>query len=298
VPVPKDEGNPISVSIIGAGRLGTSLGSALKSKGYPIRAVSCRTQASAEESRRFIGEGRPLTDNREAASGSRLVLLTVPDDTLSDVVDELCASPRDLSGVCFLHTSGLLSSRILRPLAAMRARTGSLHPMQSFPDKQTPSGHFSGIYFGMEGEAEALAISAGIINDLGGYALKLNAEDKPLIHTACSMVSNLLVPLLSEAGALLQETGVTHSPKLGILLPLAQGTLQNVKKLDSSGALTGPIARGDFHTIESQIKALNNHPQALRIYRELGRAALGMARDSGTVSREDFERISALLEDR
>jgi predicted short-subunit dehydrogenase-like oxidoreductase (DUF2520 family) len=170
--------------------------------------------------------------------------------------------------------------------------------MQSFPDKQTPPGHFSGIYFGMEGDAEALAISARIIKDLGGYPLSLNAKDKPLVHTACSMVSNLLVPLLHEAGALLQETGIAHTPKLGILLPLAQGTLQNVKKLDSPGALTGPIARGDLHTIEAQIKALNNHPKALQIFRELGRSALGMARDRGTVTKEKFERISALLEDR
>ena len=128
--------------------------------------------------------------------------------------------------------------------------------------------------------------------------LALSPGDKPLVHTACSMVSNLLVPLIHQAGALLQETGIKHSPKLGILLPLAQGTLHNVKKLDSPGALTGPIARGDLSTIASQIHVLSRHPDALKIYRILGKAALDMAKEEGKISREILERISGLLEDR
>lgn len=296
--VPTDEGNPIGISIIGAGRLGTSLGTALKFKGYSIRAVSCRTPESAEESRRIIGEGRPLTDNREAATGSRLLLLTVSDDALSHVVGELADSPEDRSGACVLHTSGLISSRILEPLAGRGAQTGSLHPMQSFPEKQTPPEHFSGIYFGMEGAPEALILAAKIAEDLGGHPLALKPEDKPLVHTACSMVSNLLVPLLHQAGTLLQTTGIAQSPKLATLLPLAQGTLHNVKNLDGPAALTGPIVRGDLNTIESQLKVLRQHPDALSTYRVLGKAALEMARAEGKISREVVERISRLLEDK
>jgi predicted short-subunit dehydrogenase-like oxidoreductase (DUF2520 family) len=298
VPVPTDGDDLISVSIIGAGRLGTSLGAALRTRGYQIHAVSCRTRESAEESRGIIGSGRPLTDNRSAASGSRLVFLTVPDDSLPGVVDELAGSREDRSGVCFLHTSGLLTSRVLEPLARQGANTGSLHPMQSFADKRTPPDHFSGIYFGMEGDARALVMAKQIIEDLDGYPLALSPEDKPLVHTACTIASNLLVPLLHQAGALLQATGISHSPVLETLLPLAQGTLQNVKKLDSTGALTGPIKRGDLKTIKSQLKVLQTHPEALRIYRELGKAALDMAREEGSLSREILARLNDLLEDR
>jgi len=46
-----------NISIIGAGRLGTSLGYALSKKGYRIKALSCRTLSSAKESRQIIGEG-------------------------------------------------------------------------------------------------------------------------------------------------------------------------------------------------------------------------------------------------
>ena len=298
MPPPTDPAELISVSIIGAGRLGTSLGKALRTIGHDMQAVSCSTPESAEESRRIIGGGRALTDNLSAASGSRLVFLSVPDDALPGVVEELASSREDRSGACFLHTSGLLTSRILKPLVDQGAHTGSFHPMQSFADKHTPPEHFSGIYFGIEGDVEALALAKIIIMGLNGHPLALNPEDKALVHTACSIVSNLFVPLLHQAGALLEATRITPPPGLKILLPLAQGTLQNVKKLDSSCALTGPIARGDLYTIESQLKVLGDHPDALRIYRELGKAALDMARKEGNVPREILARISDLLEDR
>ena len=48
----------MNVSIIGAGRVGTSLGYALSKKGYRIKALSCKTTSSAKESRKIIGEGK------------------------------------------------------------------------------------------------------------------------------------------------------------------------------------------------------------------------------------------------
>ncbi len=61
------------VSIIGAGRLGTSLGYALLKKGYKIKALSCRTIFSAEESRKIIGEGIASIDNIQTAGVGEIV---------------------------------------------------------------------------------------------------------------------------------------------------------------------------------------------------------------------------------
>ena len=43
------------VSVIGAGRLGASLGAALANKGFTIKALSCKALSAAKESHHIIG---------------------------------------------------------------------------------------------------------------------------------------------------------------------------------------------------------------------------------------------------
>ena len=285
-----------TVSIIGAGRLGTALGTALSRIGYRIRALSCRTRLSAEESRRIIGEGTPLTDNRAAAEGSSMVFLTVPDDTIPQVAEELASGGRDWTGVTCLHCSGLLSSLALKPLAQQGALCASLHPMQSFACKKAEPGSFSGIFMGLEGDPSARKKARAIAESLGGRPFTLAAEDKPLYHAACSVASNLLVPLLHHAGSLLRRTGIPQDDRLEALLPLVQGTLQNVKEFDAAGALTGPLARGDEISLRLHMEALSEFPGTLRVYREMSIAALELALTEKIIDRGTCDRLKALLE--
>ncbi len=80
------------VSIIGAGRLGTSLGYALLKKGYKIKALSCRTISSAEESKEIIGEGIASIDNIQTARVGEIVFLCLPDEEISKVARVLASS--------------------------------------------------------------------------------------------------------------------------------------------------------------------------------------------------------------
>jgi predicted short-subunit dehydrogenase-like oxidoreductase (DUF2520 family) len=66
-----------------------------------------------------------------------------------------------------------------------------------------------------------------------------------------------------------------------VLLPLVQGTLQNVKKLGWKGALTGPVARGDIATVREHLRALEAAPEAREVYLALGRQTLRMAAERG-----------------
>ena len=80
-----------NISIIGAGRLGTSLGYALSKKGYRIKALSCRTLSSAKESRQIIGEGIASIDNVQTARVGELVFLCLPDEEIAKVTRSLLA---------------------------------------------------------------------------------------------------------------------------------------------------------------------------------------------------------------
>jgi predicted short-subunit dehydrogenase-like oxidoreductase (DUF2520 family) len=286
------------ISIIGAGRLGTSLGRALAARGHRIRALSCRSLRSAKESRRAVGRGRPVTDVAQAAALGQVVILCLPDEHVRTAAVRLAGSGIDWRGKTVLHTSGVLPAQALAPLRKKGAAVGSFHPAQSFPEKGMPPSRFRGVTFGLEGDREALDVARGFIRVLGGYPIILSVAAKPLYHAACIMASNYPVILWQAAAGLLARAGVTGRQAVRLIVPLAEGTLRSVMKLDPGGALTGPIIRGDLGTVRAHREALSRSaPELLGVYREVGLAALETAAQRG-LSSGKIRAIRALLEGR
>ncbi len=284
------------ISIIGAGRLGTSLGSALSKKGYKIKSLSCRTSLSAEESRKIIGEGMASTDNIRTAREGDIIILCLPDEEILKVTKELVDAPINWSEKFIFHCSGLLSSEILKPLKAKGALTASIHPVQSFAHKRTPPEQFENIYFGLEGETKALDESQKIIQKLGGRSFIIEAKNKILYHTACSIASNFFVVLLDTASSLLHQAGLQEEQAFQVLLPLVKGTLHNVKKFDIHTSLTGPVIRGDKATVEKHLEALRKFPLLYEMYRRLAFQALEIARREKKLSAQKIKALKDLLE--
>jgi predicted short-subunit dehydrogenase-like oxidoreductase (DUF2520 family) len=255
-----------SIAIIGAGRLGASLGHVLSKKGYTIKALSCRSLASAEESRQMIGQGMASTDNVRTADKGEIVFLTVPDDGIEGVVEELASSPLKWEEKVVFHCSGLSTSRLLHPLRSKGARTASVHPCFSFPKKQARQNLFQDIYFALEGDDSAVASAKDIICMIGGFHFTIRAEDKACYHTACSMASNMSVALLYTAISLITQCGLGEDEAKKVIWPLLEGTLHNVNKIDIFDALTGPVARGDLTTIRKHLVELEKFPSSSRIY--------------------------------
>jgi len=287
----------VEIAIIGAGRLGTSLGRALAKKGHVIRALTCRGRASAQESRRIIGQGKVFPKNRDAAAEAQVVFLCLPDQDIRKVVAELAAEKIDWTGKAVFHTSGLLPAKVLKPLEDKGALIASFHPAQSFARKDTPPKHFRGIYFGLEGHPKALALARKIARQLGGHALALRPEEKPYYHASCTMTSNFLVTLLDGAAGLLKQARIGQKNAVRLLFPLAQGTLRNVKKFDIRNSLTGPVIRGDLTTIRAHLNALRRFPEHREAYKKLGLVALETAKKRG-LSPQKIKALKNLLEDK
>jgi len=262
-------------SVVGAGRVGTALGSALTRKGWELAAIVDRDAAAARESRKIIGRGRATTDLRRAARGAQALFICVPDDAIEAVAGRLARADSGWRGRLVFHTSGLVSSAALGALRARGASVASLHPVQAFPGKRGGARLFSGIYWGLEGDKAAVSAGRGIVKALGGRSFILLEKNKPMYHAACSLASTAFISLEGAAAALLEEAGVRRNLASAILLPLVQGTLQNVKELGLKNALTGPLVRGDVRTVRKHLEVLRSRPLYLEIYKSLGRQALG-----------------------
>jgi predicted short-subunit dehydrogenase-like oxidoreductase (DUF2520 family) len=284
----------IEIAILGAGRLGTTLGRALAEKDYTITALTCRRKKSAAESRAIVGQGRALTDNVAAARPAGVVFICVPDEAIAGLASRLARSRVDWTGKTVFHTSGLLPARVLEPLRKRGASIASFHPVQAFPSKTTRPDHFRGVAFGLEGDRDAVALAGVFARKLGGRIFIIPEEAKPFYHAALSIASNFLVVLLDAAARLLKEANVPQDEAAGMLLPLLQGTLHNVKELNTEASLTGPLVRGDAASIKAHLEALERWPRYADVYKKLSLLGLEMVRKRG-LNAQKFEALKDLL---
>jgi len=268
------------IVIIGAGRLGASLGRALAEAGIPVKAVADLKLESARRTGRLFPGCRATNDNLEAARLGQAFFLCVPDSALGPVAVELSGSGLDWGGKIIIHCSGLLDSGVLAPLRRRDALTASSHPARSFPDKPVRRA-FRGVSVAIEGQARAATWVRTVFLRLGAKPLALRAEQKPLYHTACALASNDLVVLLDMALELLRAAGFSEKRAWELIEPLVQGTLHNVNKLGTAAALTGPLVRGDAETVARHLDVLKRFPQARKAHLELSRGALALLERSG-----------------
>jgi predicted short-subunit dehydrogenase-like oxidoreductase (DUF2520 family) len=184
-----------------------------------------------------------------------VVILCVPDTAVSDV--SRCLAPgRAWVG----HVSGAT------PLAALEPheRRFSLHPLQTF-DRSSDPAQFDGAWAAVTGESEeALAVARELAETLGLRSFELADEDRTLYHAGAVFASNYLVTLQRAAVRL----GV---PAEG-LVPLMTRTIEN------GFQLTGPIARGDWATVEAHKQAIRaTHPELEGLYETLAEATMLLA---------------------
>jgi predicted short-subunit dehydrogenase-like oxidoreductase (DUF2520 family) len=106
-----------SLAIIGAGRVGRTLGRCLCELGWKIGTVVTRSEASARRAVRFIGAGKACARMTRQVLASRVILIATPDDEITNVAQELARiGEEELRGSVVLHTSGALDSTILNAL--------------------------------------------------------------------------------------------------------------------------------------------------------------------------------------
>lgn len=282
MPATKRKEKP-EVSIIGAGRLGTTLAVALSRRGYRIRSVVSRRAQSARKAAKLLDDNpRVLAANKlNSLPPADLFLITTPDDQIAAVAAELSrlqSTPeRKLTA---LHTSGALSSEVLAPLRQKGWNTGSIHPLISVSDSRNGATPLQGAFWSVEGDSGALRLGKAIVRDLEGRSFSIRSEDKPLYHAAAVISAGHVVALFDVALEMLGQCGLSRKTARSILLPLLASTVHNLETKDPAEALTGSFSRGDVETVKRHLAALKSKKlsDALEVYRLLGRRSLKLSK--------------------
>lgn len=278
----------MNISLIGAGRVGRSLLSALVNAGNDPVAIISRSSKSAGSLSELVGCHLFGEDYSLIPESTELILLTVPDDSLGSVVEKVKKSWKYKEGTFVIHTSGIKESALLNPLRECGAKTASIHPIASFPAREILS--LEGIYFTVEGEDQEIAIE--LINSIGGVPLKINAGKKALYHAACTFASGYLNVLLEASQELMAKSGMEKSRD--VVSALAGSALKGWKN-NGIGSLTGSVARGDIESVKAHLISLEQSKEDLEIYRVMALKAVNECESNGILDRDKAEELKALL---
>jgi predicted short-subunit dehydrogenase-like oxidoreductase (DUF2520 family) len=276
----------ITVSIIGAGRLGTALALALDSRGYVVEAlVTRRVRRAQKSSRLFPGSVLALSETQLAElPASKLILIAAPDDIIPSVAGRLAIAQNGMrQGRTVLHTSGALSSEVLTPLRDVGFHVGSMHPLISVSASISGAANLSGAFFCLEGDDAAVRAARQVVRDLGGHSFTIDTRHKPLYHAAAVMASGHMTALFDIALEMLVHSGLSPQRAREILLPLIASTVSNLSANEPARALTGTFARADITTVQRHLDVLRQLPSrdALDAYTLLGRRSVLLAKKSG-----------------
>nr|WP_246256480.1 DUF2520 domain-containing protein [Isoptericola halotolerans] len=254
----------LGVGVLGAGRVGAVLGSALRSAGHAVVGAS----GVSEDSRERIATLLPGVENLEipdVVERAELVLLAVPDDALADLVAGLAEVGAWQGGQIVAHTSGRYGTDVLAPAQSAGAIPLAIHPAMTFTGTSLDLARLIGCTFAVTAPGPVLPIGQALVVEIGGEPVVVDESARGLYHAALAHGANHLVVLVAQAAQALEAAGIDRpgrllAPLLGAAL---DGATRSADVRDGVGpgaiaALTGPVSRGDVGTVATHLEVLGD----------------------------------------
>jgi predicted short-subunit dehydrogenase-like oxidoreductase (DUF2520 family) len=262
------------IGVVGGGRVGAVLAAALRAAGHEISAVAGESNASRTRIETLL-PGVRVDKPTAVARSCDLLLLTVPDDMLGNVVTMLSAAGAIRSGQFVVHTSGKHGLAVLAPAAERGARILAMHPAMTFTGTDVDLDRLPGCVFGVTAADDTRALAQSLVDDLEGRLVWVDEDRRTLYHAGLAHGANHLVTVVAQAMDLLRASGATDPA--ATLRPLLTAALDNALTYGDA-ALTGPIVRGDVETVRAHLADIAaTSPATLDAYVAMARATANRA---------------------
>jgi predicted short-subunit dehydrogenase-like oxidoreductase (DUF2520 family) len=278
--------------VIGSGRVGSVLGAALAAVHHRVIAVSAVSAASRNRAGALL-PGVPIVAPQDACEDADLVLLTVPDDALPELVRGLADIGAWRSGQLVVHTSGRYGVSVLESATRLGAVPLALHPVMTFTGTSLDLDRLVGCVFGVTAPPAFVPIADALVLEVGGEPVHVLEDQRGLYHAALAHAANHLVTLVTSSQDLLRASGIEEPSR--VLRPLLTAALDNALDIGDT-ALTGPVARGDAGTVARHIAAINDvSPEISDAYVALARLTALRALGSGLLDPAKAEPLLDVL---
>lgn len=263
----------MEIGIVGAGRVGCSIGKYLKEHGAAVAGYYSKSRESVEFAATFTNTAAfpSLGELVEAVS---MIFITTPDDEIRPVWEKIAGQP--IRGKIICHFSGSLSSVVFSGREQAGASGCSVHPMYAFSSKETSWQQLNQVLFTMEGDSHALNRVGLVLAQAGIRHFVIDSAKKERYHAAASMVSNMMIGLYQMSIDMLQDCGFEEAAARLLVEPLVRNNIENLLATSPEQALTGPIERNDVETVRKHLAVLTEEER--EVYTSLAQKLVETAR--------------------
>lgn len=247
-----------SISIIGAGNVGSHLAKRLYACGHNIVQIFSRTPAKAANLSRLV-KGKGISQLEALEPTADLYILAITDDATASVTERLAFLNQYQKLV--VHTSGSVSSTVFENYFD---NYGIFYPLQSFSANQAVD--FERLPFCIYGKNRSIEDKlVELARSICPNVYRINDEQRGILHVSAVFANNFSNYLFSIAEHICEE----HQLPFELLLPLIQQTVNKIQRAAPSHVQTGPAIRGDLQTIARHEHFLQCYPNYLVIYQTI-----------------------------
>jgi predicted short-subunit dehydrogenase-like oxidoreductase (DUF2520 family) len=281
-----------SITIVGPGRMGLSLGMALVHSDA-VRSLTVFGRHAEPPAHPLFMQGlaRYVFGVEPLERDSTTLLLAVPDTAVPEVAHVLAAQGSAPNGCAAFHLSGALPTEVLEPLHHQGYGVGSFHPLVAVSHPLTGADRIPGSWAAVIGAPETVRTARMVADAIGMSMFAIPAGRRPLYHAAVVMASSYLLPLLGLSARLMERAGVDGDEAIAALIPLVRSTLSSIEGRGLPDSAGGPVSRGDVETTALHLRALD--PEDQRLYALVGSEVLRLAADE--MDEQAFDELAELF---
>ena len=244
-----------TVSFIGSGNLAWHLAPALDNLGYVVKEVFSARPKNASALTDRLYQAEVVTSLDFSASPSKVFVIAVSDEAISDIAKEIILPP----GSLLVHTSGSQPLAILDLAGA--AHTGVFYPLQTFTKARQVD--FKNVPLFIEAsdsdaEKQLVAMAKGLTSKFK----KITSEERKALHVAAVFASNFPNHMIRIAKTLMEESDLNFD----WLKPIILETINKALAVGPENSQTGPAVRGDLEILDQHMTYLKDDKAIAKIY--------------------------------
>lgn len=279
----------LNIAVIGCGRVGAVLAAAWHRAGHRIVGVTARSDMSRLRAEALIPEA-PIVDRDAATQDADLVLLSVPDQILPELVQQMVQVGSLRSGQFVVHSAGRFGLGVLDPATELGAVPLAIHPALPLTGTSLDIDRLAGAAFGVTAPEAVRSVAETLVVEIGGEPVWVPEQARAGYHATLAFAANYAMTLINESVALLEAGGAEDPDR--ILGPLVRASVETALERGDRGQ-TGPIVRGDAQAVAAHVAYFDESaPLTAQAYRSLGRLTVDRMLAAGVI---DTTQASAVL---
>ncbi len=203
----------LGIGIVGAGRVGPVLGSALAGAGHAITGISAVSEESRERAEAML-PGVPVLEVPEVVRRSELVLFAIPGEELPGLVRGLTETGAWQPGQLAVHTAAEHGYGVFAPALATGVIPLALHPALVFTGTSLDLTRLAESTIAVTAPAPVLPIGQALAVEMGAEPVVVAEGDRPAYAEALAAAREFSSAVVRQALEALDGIGLEQPDRV------------------------------------------------------------------------------------